>query len=63
MKIPQEYVMKTNKRKNPISENASEKSKKNIDKKSREMRERLTEKQIDKMIDDTFPASDSPSTY
>ncbi len=27
------------------------------------VREELTEKEIDKMVDDTFPASDPPSTY
>ncbi len=31
--------------------------------KYRKIRENLTEKEIDKMIDDTFPASDPPSTY
>ncbi len=29
----------------------------------REIRENLTERQIDKMIEDSFPASDPPSTY
>ena len=29
----------------------------------KKLRQRLTEKQIDKMIADSFPASDSPSTY
>lgn len=29
----------------------------------KEMRERLNERQIDKMIYDSFPASDPPSTY
>lgn len=32
-------------------------------KKSRQIRDNLTEKKIDKMIDDSFPASDAPSTY
>ena len=32
-------------------------------KKSRIMRENLSEKKIDKMIKDSFPASDPPSTY
>jgi hypothetical protein len=29
----------------------------------KELRENLDEKQIDKMIKDSFPASDPPSTY
>lgn len=29
----------------------------------KEVRESMTEKQLDKMIVDTFPASDPPSTY
>lgn len=29
----------------------------------KELREHLTERQIDKMIADSFPASDPPSTY
>lgn len=29
----------------------------------RKLRENLTEKQIDKMVEDSFPASDPPSTY
>lgn len=29
----------------------------------REMREHLSERQIDKMVEDSFPASDPPSTY
>lgn len=29
----------------------------------KELREHLTEKQVDKMIEDSFPASDPPSTY
>lgn len=29
----------------------------------KKIREHLTEKQIDKMIEDSFPASDPPSTY
>jgi hypothetical protein len=29
----------------------------------RRVRDRLTEKQIDKMVADSFPASDPPSTY
>ena len=32
-------------------------------KKSRKIRDNLKEKQIDKMIKDSFPASDPPSTY
>lgn len=32
-------------------------------KKDIELRENLSEKQIDKMVEDTFPASDPPSTY
>lgn len=39
------------------------KSKKEHVKKSRQIRDNLTEKQIDKMIHDSFPASDAPSTY
>lgn len=46
------------------SENiADHKSKKEHAQKSREIRDNLTEKKIDKMIDDSFPASDAPSTY
>jgi len=45
----------------------NKKSKKNIREesahKARKIRENLKEKQIDKMIDDSFPASDAPSTY
>lgn len=29
----------------------------------RKMRNRLSEKQIDEMVDESFPASDSPTTY
>lgn len=29
----------------------------------RELREHLSEKQVDKMVADSFPASDPPSTY
>jgi hypothetical protein len=29
----------------------------------KELRENLSEKQIDKMVKDSFPASDPPSTY
>ncbi len=29
----------------------------------RQLRDNLTEKQVDKMIADSFPASDPPSTY
>lgn len=29
----------------------------------KEMREQLSERQIDKMVADSFPASDPPSTY
>jgi hypothetical protein len=29
----------------------------------KELRENLSEKQIDNMVDDSFPASDPPSTY
>lgn len=29
----------------------------------KELRETLSEKQIDRMIEDSFPASDPPSTY
>lgn len=29
----------------------------------KQIRENLTEKQIDKMVKDSFPASDPPSTY
>lgn len=34
-----------------------------IAQKDRKIREKLNEKQIDKMIKDGFPASDPPSTY
>ncbi len=30
---------------------------------AQELREHLSEKQIDKMVADSFPASDPPSTY
>ena len=33
------------------------------DQKSRKIREDLSEKQVDKMVEDSFPASDPPSTY
>ena len=39
------------------------KPKKNNLKEERKIREKLTEKQTDKMIKDSFPASDPPSTY
>lgn len=42
---------------------SSQKSKIEIAKKSRKIRESLSEKEIDKMIKDSFPASDPPSTY
>lgn len=29
----------------------------------KELREHLTQKQVDKMVADSFPASDPPSTY
>ena len=29
----------------------------------KKLRDRLKEKQIDKMVEDSFPASDPPSTY
>lgn len=32
-------------------------------KKEKELRENLTEKEIDDMVEDSFPASDPPSTY
>lgn len=32
-------------------------------KEAKEMREHLSEKQIDKTVKDSFPASDPPSTY
>ena len=32
-------------------------------KKEKELRENLTEKEIDNMVEDSFPASDPPSTY
>ncbi len=38
-------------------------SKKDSAKKARQIREKLDEKKIDKMIKDSFPASDPPSTY
>jgi hypothetical protein len=31
--------------------------------KDRKLREHLSERQIDKMVEDSFPASDPPSTY
>ena len=31
--------------------------------KDRELREHLSERQIDKMVEDSFPASDPPSIY
>lgn len=39
------------------------KSKKSNAAKDAEMRENLTEKQVDKMVKDSFPSSDPPSTY
>lgn len=36
---------------------------KDSSKKAREIRENMDEKKIDKMIKDSFPASDPPSTY
>ena len=35
----------------------------NFSKKDRKLRENLSEKKIDKMVEDSFPASDPPSTY
>ena len=32
-------------------------------KKDKNLREHLSEKQIDRMVQDSFPASDPPSTY
>ncbi|MBI1275149.1 hypothetical protein GC177_04170 [bacterium] len=29
----------------------------------RKMRNRLSEKQVDEMVDESFPASDAPTTY
>ncbi len=41
----------------------SDKKNKVSTKKYRKIRDTLSEKQIDKMINDSFPASDPPSTY
>lgn len=38
-------------------------SKKDRAKEAIEMHEKMTEKQVDKMVKDSFPASDPPSTY
>lgn len=37
--------------------------KRDIVKDEKEIRENLSEKKIDKMVKDSFPASDPPSTY
>lgn len=37
--------------------------KKDHTKEAIEMREKMSEKQVDKMVKDSFPASDPPSTY
>jgi len=37
--------------------------KKNTAKEAIQMHENMTEKQVDKMVKDSFPASDPPSTY
>lgn len=39
------------------------KSKKSVAVKDAEMRKHMTEKQVDKMVKDSFPSSDPPSTY
>ena len=54
--------------KNSEKSNSSQNSQKDktqteIAKKSRKIRDDLSEKKIDKMIKDSFPASDPPSTY
>lgn len=38
-------------------------SRKRCIRKDKKLREALSEKQIDKMVSDSFPASDPPSTY
>lgn len=47
----------------PVVQKSDSKTPKVIAQKDRKIRENLNEKQIDKMIKDGFPASDSPSTY
>jgi hypothetical protein len=42
---------------------SNKKSKINSAQEARKMRENLTEKKIDKIVQDSFPASDPPSTY
>lgn len=38
-------------------------SRKSVIRKDKKLRDELSEKQIDKMLSDSFPASDPPSTY
>jgi hypothetical protein len=47
----------------PVLQKSDSKTRKVIAQKDRKIREKLNEKQIDKMIKDGFPASDPPSTY
>lgn len=34
-----------------------------VNRKAQKIREQLSERQIDRMVEDSFPASDAPSTY
>jgi len=47
----------------PRSKDRQQKDHKDSAQKAKEIREHLTEEQIDKMLKDSFPASDLPGTY
>ncbi|MCE3255775.1 MAG: hypothetical protein K0R25_1269 [Rickettsiaceae bacterium] len=70
MKIDEAKIIKEKESLSPKKENCVTRfftkifcPKKNHIKEEKEVRENLTEKQIDKMVKDSFPASDPPSTY